>query len=85
MLKESAKRIEEAREQAIRESKVEMTAPKSIVAESTKPRHRSFVRSYSEDNTPDLVTERIKTRKESRRLDESSDEYLTSVAKYCEL
>lgn len=85
MLKESAKRIEEAREQAIRESKVQMTAPKSIVAESTRPRSKSFVRSYSEDNTPDFVNERIKSHKESRRLDESSDEYLTSVAKYCEL
>jgi hypothetical protein len=85
MLKESAKRIEEAREQAIRESKVQMTAPKSIVAESTRPRPKSFVKSYSEDNTPDFVNERIKSHKESRRLDESSDEYLTSVAKYCEL
>lgn len=85
VLRESAKRIEEAREQAVRESKVQMTAPKSVVAESSRPRPKSFVKSYSEDNTPDFVNERIKSHKQSRRLDESSDEYLTSVAKYCEL
>jgi hypothetical protein len=87
VLKESAKKIQEAKEQAIRESKVEMKEPRSLVTERTnsRPRPRTAVKSYTEDNTPDLVTERIKTYKQSRKLDEASDDYLTSVAKYVEL
>lgn len=87
MIKESTKRIQEAREQAIRESKVPVTEHRSIVAESTQPKKTVFARPHIEDNTPDYVSERIKSHKESRkRLDESaSDNYLTSVAKYCEM
>ena len=80
-------KIQEAKEQAIRESKVDMKERRSLVTERTnsRPRPRTAVKSYTEDNTPDLVTERIKTYKQSRKIDEASDDYLTSVAKYVEL
>lgn len=84
MLRESQRRINEAREKAIQESKVVMKAPKSIVAEATRPKPRNVVKSYSEDNTPDFVNEKIRTHKQSR-IDENSDQFLTSVARYCEL
>jgi len=42
------------------------------------------VKSYVEDDTPDFTNERIKSHKQSR-IDENSDDYLTSVAKYVEL
>lgn len=87
VLKESARKIDEAREQAIRESKVQPREYRSLVAESTTQKHKpTFKKSFVEDTTPDFVTERIKSHKESRqRLDESSDAYLTSVARYCEM
>jgi len=86
VLKESAKRIQEAKEQAIQESKIQMKEHKSLLSERTNSKPtRSFVKSYTEDSTPDFVNERIKTHKQSRKLDESSDDYLTSVAKYVEL
>ena len=86
MLKESAKKIQEAKEQAIQESKVSMRDQhKSLIAEKrTNSRPRSFVKSYVEDDTPDFTNERIKSHKQSR-IDENSDDYLTSVAKYVEL
>ena len=86
MIRESARRIQEAREQVIRESKIPVIEHRSIVAESAKPQKPSFAKTHIEDNTPDFVSERIKTHTESRkRLDEASDNYLTSVAKYCEM
>ena len=87
VLKESARKIDEAREQAIRESKVQPKEFRSVVAESkmAPKKPRAFAKSYVEDSTNDFVNERIKSHKESRKLDESSDAYLTSVAKYCEI
>jgi hypothetical protein len=90
MLRESARRITEAREQAIRESKVPTKEYRSLVAESAakrQPAKPAFVpKSITEDSTPDFVNERIKSHKESReRLDENTDAYLTSVARYCEM
>lgn len=87
MIKESTRRIQEAREQAVRDSKVQMVERRSLVAESAKRDQKpaKFSKSFVEDNTNDFVNERIKTRQESKRLDETSDDYLTSVAKYVEM
>lgn len=86
MIRESARRIQEAREQAIRESRIPVTEHRSIVAESARQQKPSFAKTHIEDNTPDFVSERIKSHAESRkRLEEASDNYLTSVARYCEM